>query len=286
MTEPKWKFNEDNLLDDFREYLLKTYEGHYARDEFGREKIQTQELIIQSGHGVGFYVGNIIKYADRYGKKGGYNSDDIMKVLHYALLLLYVHELNGEKEALQLLKMLDEKPLPPVETEKILNAVPDTGFSLEWNQCEATTSVASGSPVIGNVVSLEDAIAATMNVDRTNDGLINGRLSGDVPKPDNMSEILRSLKPSMLPTHRSEMPEYFDPEAEFLVEWKEKYEETVPGEVKGTGPVSLTEDFRKVAPLSEEEWLQLNAAINPRNPNPMFPSSTTSAQMDMFAGGN
>ena len=33
-----------------------------------------------------------MKYAQRYGKKNGYNRDDILKIIHYAIMLLHVHD--------------------------------------------------------------------------------------------------------------------------------------------------------------------------------------------------
>jgi hypothetical protein len=57
-------------------------------------KYQATEFIIDGGHGEGFCMGNILKYAQRYGKKNGYNRADLMKVLHYALFALYVHDLE------------------------------------------------------------------------------------------------------------------------------------------------------------------------------------------------
>ena len=52
-------------------------------------------MIIDAGHGTGFCVGNIMKYAKRYGKKDGYNRKDLMKIIHYAMIQLYVHELEN-----------------------------------------------------------------------------------------------------------------------------------------------------------------------------------------------
>ena len=51
-------------------------------------KTQSTEFIFDSGHGEGFCIGNIIKYAQRYGKKQGKNTDDLLKILHYAIMLL------------------------------------------------------------------------------------------------------------------------------------------------------------------------------------------------------
>jgi hypothetical protein len=33
-------------------------------------------------------MGNIIKYAKRYGKKNGKNKEDLLKIIHYAVILL------------------------------------------------------------------------------------------------------------------------------------------------------------------------------------------------------
>lgn len=90
----EYKFNEENLLAELKEYVDSTYDQHYAT-----EKYQATDIIIDSGHGTGFCLGNVIKYAKRYGRKG--TSDDarkdLMKVLHYALIQLYIHD----KENLQ-----------------------------------------------------------------------------------------------------------------------------------------------------------------------------------------
>ena len=83
----EYKYSEDKALVDLQKYIDGTYGEHYSRN-----KIQTCEFIIDSGHGVGFCVGNVMKYAQRYGKKKGYNREDIMKAIHYAIILLHVHD--------------------------------------------------------------------------------------------------------------------------------------------------------------------------------------------------
>ena len=90
-AEP-YKFNEAKLLQEFREYVLNTYKGHYV----GKENIQSLDLIFASGRGEGFCIGNILKLAARYGKKDGKNRKDLLKILHYALLTMYL--LDKEKE--------------------------------------------------------------------------------------------------------------------------------------------------------------------------------------------
>ena len=88
----QYKFNEDILLSEFKSYIDATYGQHYARDKF-----QATEFIIDGGHGTGFCVGNVLKYAQRYGKKGSPTDSrkDLMKVLHYALIQLYIHDLEN-----------------------------------------------------------------------------------------------------------------------------------------------------------------------------------------------
>ena len=84
-----YKFSEDRLIAEFAEYVDATYNQHYAKQKF-----QATEFIVDGGHGTGFCIGNVLKYAQRYGKKG--NEDDarkdLMKVLHYALIQLHVHD--------------------------------------------------------------------------------------------------------------------------------------------------------------------------------------------------
>ena len=84
-----YKFNEKELIDEFQRYIDSTYEGHYATNKF-----QSTEVIIERGHGTGFCMGNVDKYSNRYGKKGNRDDarKDLMKVLHYALIQLYIHD--------------------------------------------------------------------------------------------------------------------------------------------------------------------------------------------------
>jgi len=85
-----YKFNEAELIQEFKDYIDGTYTGHYSKDKF-----QATEFIIDSGHGEGFCMGNIMKYAQRYGKKGGKNRKDLFKVLHYAIMAVHNHDLLG-----------------------------------------------------------------------------------------------------------------------------------------------------------------------------------------------
>ena len=82
-----YKYNEDNAIKQLKAYIDSTYNQHYSQNKF-----QATEFIIDGGHGDGFCIGNIMKYAQRYGNKDGYNRKDLMKVLHYAIIQLHVHD--------------------------------------------------------------------------------------------------------------------------------------------------------------------------------------------------
>ena len=46
---------------------------------------------------MGFALGNVLKYAQRYGKKDGANRKDLMKILHYALIALHQHDIDNQE---------------------------------------------------------------------------------------------------------------------------------------------------------------------------------------------
>jgi len=87
----EYKFNEDNTIEQIKRYIDKTYEKHYAN-----EKYQATDMIIDAGHGDGFCMGNIMKYAMRYGKKpdpiSGDLKDqgDLLKIIHYAIIAIHL----------------------------------------------------------------------------------------------------------------------------------------------------------------------------------------------------
>ena len=87
-----YKYNESNNILELLKYVNSTYEQHYSKNKF-----QATEFIIDGGHGEGFCIGNIMKYAQRYGNKNGYNRQDLLKVIHYALIMLHVHDKTHSK---------------------------------------------------------------------------------------------------------------------------------------------------------------------------------------------
>ena len=87
MEKVNYKYNEDNLILEIVNYINKTYRQHYSQNQF-----QATEFIMDSGHGEGFCIGNIMKYSQRYGKKDGKNRNDLLKVIHYGIMALHNHD--------------------------------------------------------------------------------------------------------------------------------------------------------------------------------------------------
>ena len=88
----KYKYNEDTSLKELKTYIDSTYDAHYSKDKF-----QATEFIIDGGHGEGFCIGNILKYAQRYGKKNGKDKNDLLKVIHYGIIALHINEMENVK---------------------------------------------------------------------------------------------------------------------------------------------------------------------------------------------
>ncbi len=57
-----YKYSEDKILEELKSYIDGTYDQHYSQNKF-----QATEFIMDSGHGKGFCIGNIMKYSKRYG---------------------------------------------------------------------------------------------------------------------------------------------------------------------------------------------------------------------------
>ena len=126
-----YKFKENEIILDIKDYIDETYSSHYAQSQK-----QATEIIIDQGHGEGFCMGNILKYAQRYGKKEGKNKRDLLKVIHYAIIQLSQDHYKNNKTLLDTLqedllqydigkftntKSGEEPPLRSVMSEKLNN---------------------------------------------------------------------------------------------------------------------------------------------------------------------
>jgi len=88
-TNHLWKYNEDKILKDIEDYVTSTYGSHYCGHNQDYKDIQTIDLMAAKDLAPGFCQANILKYGSRYGDKDGRNKRDLMKVIHYAMLLLH-----------------------------------------------------------------------------------------------------------------------------------------------------------------------------------------------------
>ena len=79
------KYGEDIGIKDLKDYVSSTYSGHYTSQN---NNVQTLDLIQSVGDAESFCRSNAIKYLSRYDKKGQAKRD-ILKAMHYCLLLYY-----------------------------------------------------------------------------------------------------------------------------------------------------------------------------------------------------
>ena len=79
------KYGEDKILDEVKSYIGGTYDQHYSTTKDG---FQVQDMLRQLGIDKDFCQANAIKYLCRYGKKNGKNRKDLLKAVHYVVLLM------------------------------------------------------------------------------------------------------------------------------------------------------------------------------------------------------
>tara|TARA_R110000796_G_scaffold37298_15_gene94183 strand:+ start:7835 stop:8233 length:399 start_codon:yes stop_codon:yes gene_type:complete len=94
-TATPFKYNEDEIVKELLDYIRGTYRQHYAAND---QNLQTLDFI-EAAHNDGEPCcrDNIMKYVSRYDKKGTARRD-IMKILHYAVLLMHFNDKNAERE--------------------------------------------------------------------------------------------------------------------------------------------------------------------------------------------
>jgi len=96
MTDSRNKYHEDEILNDIKEYVSSTYNGHYTGTQHEFRNVQTIDLMASRDLASDFCQANILKYGSRYGSKDGRNKKDLLKVIHYAMLLLHFDEHYGK----------------------------------------------------------------------------------------------------------------------------------------------------------------------------------------------
>ena len=96
MSDSRNKYHEKEILKDVEEYVSRTYNGHYTGTKHEYRNVQTIDLMASRDLASDFCQANILKYGSRYGSKDGRNKKDLMKVIHYAMLLLHFDEHYGK----------------------------------------------------------------------------------------------------------------------------------------------------------------------------------------------
>jgi len=79
------KYREDEILNEIEEYIGNTYDQHYSTTQDG---FQVMDMIKKLGIDKDFSQANAIKYLCRHGKKNGHNRKDLLKAIHYIVLLM------------------------------------------------------------------------------------------------------------------------------------------------------------------------------------------------------
>ena len=93
-SEATQKYGEDKGIKDLKDYVSSTYSGHYTSRN---NNVQTLDLIHSVGDAESFCRSNAIKYLSRNDKKGSAKRD-ILKAMHYCLLLYYFSGQTNETQ--------------------------------------------------------------------------------------------------------------------------------------------------------------------------------------------
>ena len=94
MKDVMFKYDEDKILNEVKEYIESTYGEHYAG---GGKNIQIQDVFEQMDISEEFSRCCAMKYLFRFGKKNGKNRKDLLKCMHY-VCLLYHYSFGSERQ--------------------------------------------------------------------------------------------------------------------------------------------------------------------------------------------
>lgn len=92
--QPAYKYNERKIINDFQKYIDSTYSQHYI----GKNNVQVLDIWEALGSLDTSCRDAAIKYLMRYGKKEGKNKKDLLKALHYIILMINDLEKNSGKQ--------------------------------------------------------------------------------------------------------------------------------------------------------------------------------------------
>ena len=90
---PDYDYNEGQYLKDIENYVNGTYGEHYVAKD-----IQVVDIWESLGSLESTARDTAIKYLCRYGKKDGKNKKDLLKAIHYIILMMYAGEEEQQME--------------------------------------------------------------------------------------------------------------------------------------------------------------------------------------------
>jgi len=89
-----WKYDEYDSIEEVLEFIKSTYSAHYSDNQ------DTQVIDMWEAQGsLGTTARDTAqKYLVRYGRKNGYDRDDLLKAIHYIVLMMYVDNKRKKEE--------------------------------------------------------------------------------------------------------------------------------------------------------------------------------------------
>jgi hypothetical protein len=88
----KYNYNEPELIEMLIEYINSTYGQHYVN-----QGIQVVDVWQSMGSLDTTARDTAMKYLARYGKKEGKNRKDLLKAMHYIILMMYAEDANNDE---------------------------------------------------------------------------------------------------------------------------------------------------------------------------------------------
>jgi hypothetical protein len=151
-----YKYDEGNLLREITQYIDATYGEHYSQNQY-----QATEFIIDGGHGIGFTVGNILKYAQRYGHKGTPEDwrKDLLKVIHYAIIAMHVHDKEQQISIPETSEKVNTKTYElktSLSLSDTINFKPEYASAFNWNEYNMGTTSLLTSDIIPGIIEFTE----------------------------------------------------------------------------------------------------------------------------------
>ena len=152
----EYKYNEGDLLREITQYIDATYGEHYSQNQY-----QATEFIIDGGHGIGFTVGNILKYAQRYGHKGTPADwrKDLLKVIHYAIIAMHVHDKEQQSSIPDPFEKVNSKTYElktSLSLSDTINIRPEYATAFNWNEYNMGTTSLLTSDTIPSIIEFTE----------------------------------------------------------------------------------------------------------------------------------